>query len=358
MKNLIKYGLTDRHISEANMYDNLILARVKSRYKGLYKIVSDEFECFAKVKGSFEYNVTELSMYPAVGDFVMVKYDSSSERAIIEHILTRKSCFERLSVSKKDQSQVVASNIDYAFICVSLNNNFSLNRIERYVSLTWDSGATPVIVLTKSDLCDNIEEKILEVEAVSSFCDVVAVSMHDDVSDKLSKYIIQGKTCAFIGSSGVGKSTIINKLLGNEIIETKKIDKNDKGRHTTTSREMYVLSTGGVLIDTPGMREIGIVSSDIEISFDDIYSLEQECKFTDCTHQDEPDCAVRSAIEDGIIDERRLENYIKIKNENGYDGLTSKEIETKKLERMFKDVGGMKNMRKFIKLNNKRNKNL
>ncbi len=354
MSNLKKYGVTDFFIAQSKQYEPLTLARVKSRYKGSYRVVADDFECYAELKGSLDYSITELSKYPTVGDFVMVDYEKQSDRALIHEVLTRKSEFKRNSVSEKGQSQVVVANIDYAFICMSLNNNFNLNRLERYISITWDSGATPIIILTKADLCDDVEAKIREVEEVSNFCDVVAVSMFEDIRDKLCKYLQPSKTISFLGSSGVGKSTMINKLLGDTIIETKEIDKNDKGRHTTTNREMYVLDSGAVLIDTPGMRELGITSSDIEISFDDIYELEQNCKFSDCTHKNEPNCAILEALKNGDLDERRLKNYIKIKHENGYEGLTSKEIEDKKLDRMFSEVGGMKNARKFIKQNDKR----
>ena len=233
---------------------------------------------------------------------------------------------------------------------MSLNQNFSLNRMERYLSIAWDSGATPVIVLTKADLCDDVSEAIREVEQISLFSDVIALSMFDtDIAKKFEPYFSKNQTCAFIGSSGVGKSTMINRLLGEEVLETKEIGKADKGRHTTTGREMFPCPLGGVVIDTPGMREMGAESVDLSRTFHEIEELASQCKFRDCSHTNEPGCAVLAALEDGLIDQRRLDSYFKLQHEAGYDGLSSKEIEVKKLDRMFKEVGGMKNARKFVK---------
>ena len=284
----------------------------------------------------------------------MVSHGENDDRAIIHNILTRKSSFARKAVGTNGQIQVVSSNIDIVFICTSLNNNYKLSRIERYLSIAWDSGATPVVVLTKADLCENIDEVIREVENVSLFAYVVTTSMFDDNVEKMSKYFKTGVTAAFIGSSGVGKSTLVNKLLGENVLKTLEIDKDDKGRHTTTGREMFLLPEGGVVIDTPGMREIGAETADLSKSFSDIEELELLCKFGDCKHQTEPGCAILKAIENGILDNRRMENYIKIKKETRYEGLSTRQIETIKMDEMFKDAGGMKkgkiNYRNSLKL--------
>ncbi len=355
MNKLINYGLTDRFINEATMYPEYEVARIIAQHRGLYKIMTENGDRQAEISGKFRFETNELAKFPAVGDFVMISFDDMESNAIIHHVLTRKSVFLRTAVGVSGQAQCVAANVDTVFICMSLNNNFNLSRLERYLGVAWDSGATPVVLLTKSDLCDDLAKTVAEVANVSSFADVIPLSVYDeDVEVKLSKYLKAGTTSAFIGSSGVGKSTLINRLLGEDVIATAEIGNADKGRHTTTGREMFVSPFGGVLIDTPGMREIGIESLDLGMTFDDIEELVSKCKFHDCTHTNEPGCAVLKALESGLLDGRRYQNYCKLKTEAGYDGLNAKEIEVKKLERMFKDVGGMKNKRKFI---NKSNKN-
>lgn len=349
MNILKKYGLTDRFINESNEYKELRLGRVISQYKGIYKIVTSEGEQLAKVSGKFRYETYDNLNFPAVGDFVMLSYETKNDMATIHQVLTRKSVFSRKAVGKTESSQIVATNIDILFICMSLNNNYNLNRLERYISIAWDSGAIPVIVLTKSDLCEDLPKAIQEVEEVSSFSDVIVTSIFEDNVEKLKPYFKEGTTTAFIGSSGVGKSTLINEILGKEVIETKEIGNEDKGKHTTTRRELFICPFGGVVIDTPGMRELGVQSTEISKSFSDIEELSKNCKFKNCTHTTEPDCAVKRALSDGEIDQRRLDNYFKLKNESSYEGLSSKQIENKKFNRLFKEVGGMKNARKFIK---------
>lgn len=350
MNILNDYGLTDRFSNEATMYPELSLARITAQYRGLYKIVTEYGDKQAEISGKFRFETTELAKFPTVGDFVMISSNNKESNAIIHHVLTRKSVFLRTAVGVSGQAQSVAANIDTVFICMSLNNNFNLSRLERYLSVAWDSGATPVVLLTKSDLCDDLAKAVADVERVSSFSDVIPLSVFDkNVECKLSKYLQGGTTSAFIGSSGVGKSTLINKLLGEDVLATADIGKADKGRHTTTGREMFSSPFGGVLIDTPGMRELGAESADLGKTFDDIEELVSQCRFHDCTHTNEPGCAILETLQNGTLDSRRYQNYCKLKTEAGYDGLNAKEIEIKKLERMFKDVGGMKNMRKFAK---------
>ncbi len=355
MDSLTKYGLTGRFSNEATLYPHLQVARITAQYRGLYKIMTEQGELQAEISGKFRFETTELAKFPTVGDFVMIAYSDEDSVAIIHHVLSRKSVFLRTAVGVSGQAQSVAANIDTVFICMSLNQNFNLSRLERYLSVAWDSGATPVVLLTKSDLCDDLKTAVNQVERVSSFADVIPLSVFDaDVETALSPYLKVGQTAAFIGSSGVGKSTLINKLLGGDVLATADIGKADKGRHTTTGREMFLSPMGGVLIDTPGMRELGAESADLGKTFDDIELLVSQCKFHDCTHTNEPGCAVLEALALGTLDARRFQNYCKLKTEAGYDGLNAKEIEVKKLERMFKDVGGMKNVRKFAKEQRKR----
>ncbi len=353
MKNL---GISQRVVTEAASYTNLYVGRVISQYKDIYKVVTENGELTAEISGKIRFEVRKLSDYPAVGDFVMLdRNEDSSGNAILHHVVTRKSAFIRKAAGTGNDEQIVAANIDTVFICMSLNHDFNLRRVERYLGVAWDSGALPVIVLTKADLCENLPQKLLELEAVSCGVEVlVTSSMSEDGYVSVKNYTGYGKTIAFIGSSGVGKSTLINRLIGENTLETQKIRKDDRGRHTTTRRELIILPGCGVVIDTPGMRELGIEGADLSRTFADIDELSTKCRFQDCTHASEPNCAVQKAIRDGLLSVERLASYVKLKKEAKYEGLTSKQIETEKFTTMFAEVGGMKNARKFLKEKNKR----
>lgn len=348
---MVKIGFTDRFMAEANSYPGLYAGRVFSQHKDLYRVACENGELMAEVSGKFRFDVKALSEYPAVGDFVMLDRNmDTGGNAIIHHVLSRKSVFIRKAAGTSNESQIVASNIDTVFICVSLNNDFNLRRMERYLSIAWDSGAKPVIVLTKSDLCEDINQKLNDVESVAIGVDIlVTTSLQKEGYLQVLDYIGTGKTIAFIGSSGVGKSTLINCLLGENVIKTNGLRGDDKGRHTTTRRELLVLENGGMVIDTPGMRELGVESADLAKAFADIDALTPMCRFGDCTHIIEPDCAVQKAIADGTLSAARFESYLKLKKEAGYEGLNSRQIENVKINEMFKAMGGMKSSKKFIK---------
>lgn len=351
MKNLKKYGLSERFINEATLYPEYKIARVISQHKNSFKIITDEGEMRAEISGKFRYETTRLVDQPAVGDFVMVSFSQNDTVAMIHNVLTRKSSFERSAVGVSNETQVVASNIDIVFLCMSLNNNYKLSRMERYLSVAWNSGATPVIILTKSDLCEDVNSVVSEIENIAIGTDILVTScFNKEACDKILSYMKEGVTASFIGSSGVGKSTLINTIAETEIMHTSEIRSgDDKGRHTTTGRELILLPQGGVVIDTPGMRELGVESVDLSKSFSDIDELIGKCKFSDCTHTNEPGCAVRKAVEDGILDERRLQNYEKLKKEAKYDGLSSKQIEEEKVKMMFGSKNGMKKMKDHLK---------
>jgi ribosome biogenesis GTPase / thiamine phosphate phosphatase len=331
------------------------LARIVAHYGQLYTIKTDSGEKTAKVSGKFSHDTKAAWDYPIVGDYVLVdSHDDGDD--IIQKVLARTSVFARKAAGTANKTQAICANIDYAFICMSLNKDFSLRRLERYISLTWESGATPVVILTKSDLCDDIASKVFEVETVALGVDIVVTNISEQNGiEKVKGYLKEDKTATFLGSSGVGKSTLINAILNKEVLKTADIrHDDDKGKHTTTTRHLFYLKEGGAVIDTPGMREIGIDSGDTAHTFADIELLAESCKFSDCKHESEPGCAVKAAIVNGDIDEKRLQSYQKLKIEMGYEGLDSKQLEKVKIERMFSSVGGMKNARKIMNENDKR----
>lgn len=316
-----KYGFSEVFSSKIPQKSHLEPARVLSQEKGFYRIITNKGEKLAEVSGKFRFQAAVSSDYPAVGDFVLVNWNESGNSAIIESLFPRKSAFVRKAAGEPQQEQVVAANIDIVFLCMALNNDFNLRRLERYISIAWDSGAIPVVVLTKSDLCDDLEQKLSEVSSVAFGVDVlVTTSTEENGYKKLLPFISEGKTVAFIGSSGVGKSTLINRLLGREQLKTNGLRNDDKGRHTTTHRELFLLPSGGMVIDTPGMREVGMWDNDtgIERTFSDIEELAALCKFRNCTHTNEPGCAIQKALETGELEAERWQSYQKLKTENDY----------------------------------------
>jgi len=317
---------------------NEIRARVIAQEKGIYKISDGMTEKPAVVSGKFRYEAKTVSDYPAVGDYVTAGWPEDDSQATITGLFPRKGCFMRRAAGTGKQEQVVAANIDTVFLCMSLNNNFNLRRLERYASVAWDSGATPVVVLTKADLCEDVEEKINEVKQTAAGMDVVTVSSQNGEIDAVLPYVEPGKTIAFLGSSGVGKSTLINKLIGEDRIATSAIGNEDKGRHTTTHRELVTLANGAFVIDTPGMRELGMWDNEsgIDTAFGDVEELTLHCKFSNCTHRGEPGCAIEKALEDGTLSRERWESYLKLKIENEFAASGSRYMESKRAK--FKEI--------------------
>lgn len=315
-----------------------IRAKVVSQERDLYRVKCDKGEKFAEVSGKYRYEAVTVSDFPAVGDYVLVNWPEDESHGVITALFPRKNCFMRKAAGKEHREQVVAANVDYVLICMSLNNDYSLRRLERYLSIAWDSGSSPVVVLTKADLCDDVALKMTEVEQIAIGADVIAVSSYLNDFEKIYEYVKPGRTVAFLGSSGVGKSTLINRLVGEDIIETQGLRDDDKGRHTTTHREVIELDNGAFVIDTPGMRELGMWDNEsgIDTTFSDIEELACRCRFRDCTHISEPGCAVLKAIKDGTLDSDRFESYLKLKKENAYTADGSSYLETKKQK--FKEI--------------------
>lgn len=285
----------------------------------MYKLYTEAQEVLAEISGKFRFEVLEQEEYPAVGDWVVISLRAEEKRATIHKVLPRKSKFSRKVAGLETREQIVAANVDKVFLVNALNRDFNIKRIERYLIMAWESGADPVIILSKADLCDDLEEKLMEVERTAVGVPIHVISTVDGRGlDELNQYLIPGRTIALLGSSGVGKSTLINHLAQKELQKTNEVrEYDDRGRHTSTSREMFVLDSGTIMIDTPGMREIQMWSGEdgLTEAFEDIEKLAAQCKFTDCKHKKEPGCAVREAIENGTLSSERFESYIKLQKE-------------------------------------------
>ncbi len=301
--------------------------RISEVSKNSYQIRFGEQEIPAKLKGSFYEEDTEK--LPVVGDYVTFSYNSQGDSVILS-VCERKSFLQRPDQAKTGVMQYMAANVDYLFIVTSLNEDYSYNRIARYVSIAVQGGATPVVILTKSDLCANVGRYIREAEQISDKVHVHVISALYGIGlEELREYRKPGVTICLMGSSGAGKSTLINALTGEETMKTSAIrEDDDKGRHTTTYRKLIELPDGVTIIDTPGMREIGManVRDGIDETFSDIVELESRCRFRDCRHDTEPGCAVKAAIESGELSPERLELYRNLGKENTRNYAMKKEV--------------------------------
>jgi ribosome biogenesis GTPase len=334
-----------------------IPARICSEQKNCYQVYTDQGEFLAEVSGKLLYTALSRCDLPVVGDWAALQVQPGGGSAIIHAILPRKSSFSRKAAGGGKrraggvvEEQPIASNVDTVFIVSGLDRDFNLRRIERYLTLAYNSGATPVIVLNKADLCDDIDEYLFEVESIAFGVPVHSLSATDGQGiDALKDYVKPGKTIALLGSSGVGKSTIINSLLGYKRQKVNTIsDHVNKGQHTTTSRELILLPGGGLIMDNPGMRELQLWGSedDLKGTFEDIEELALSCRFTDCQHENEPGCAVRRAIQRGQLDRDRLQSYRKLKKELEYvedrQHHSANYIERKKWKHIHKQIASIK----------------
>jgi len=294
-------------------------ARIAQQHKHGYLGYGASGELSATLAGRFRHDAADGGAYPTVGDWVAVQAQPQERKAIIHALLPRRSCFSRKVAGGKTEEQVVAANVDTVFLVSGLDGDFNVRRIERYLSPAWDSGANPVIVLNKADLCGDLDGRVAEVEAVAFGVPVLTTSAADGAGMvALRTHAGPGKTAAFLGSSGVGKSSLINALLGTERQKVVTVrDDDSRGRHTTTRRELILLPGGGLVIDTPGMRELQLWADEegMRHTFADVEDLAAQCRFRDCGHGNEPGCAVREAIEEGVLEAGRYQSYLKQQRE-------------------------------------------
>lgn len=311
--NLENWGFDNyfKGLSEKEASSGLIPARVIGHNRHFYDIVCEKGFFSAKTSGSIRYNSVLKSDLPAVGDWVMVSI--RRDKSYICSILPRKSRISRRCSGNVIDEQVLSANVDIVFIVMSLDNNFNLKRLQRYISVAASSGIKHVILLTKSDACENTDELFEEVKKIAGDKEVYAVSSFEKKTEKLLKTFVKASvTAVFIGSSGVGKSTLINTISGSDIRATGEISTAvNKGRHTTSARELILLGSGGMVIDTPGMREIQNWQEEDLKGFEIIGELSKKCRFSDCRHDTEPDCAVKEAVENGILPAGTLEMWRK-----------------------------------------------
>lgn len=334
-------------------WNKATIARVLTIQKNSYQISDGDMDYHAHLSGKFINEAMSSLDFPAVGDWVEVQKIPDERKAVIKSILPRKSQFVRQAAGNRTDAQIVAANIDTIFIVNSLNHDLNVRRIERYILLAYESGATPILLLTKKDQAteEEIEYALSSVSEVAIGIPIILISsLNGEGIEELNHHLSTGKTAALLGSSGVGKSTLINALFGEEIQVTQGIREDDsRGRHTTTHRELFLLPNGAMLIDTPGMRELQLWDGEnaIDSTFQDIGELQLECRFSDCTHDSEPGCRVQAAIEDGSLSVERYKSYLKLQKELAFE--KRKQDQKAKLEEKSKWKKISKQQKSFYK---------
>ena len=292
-------------------------ARVVAEHRDRYVVRTGEGERSAVLAGRVRHSAESREAMPAVGDWVVISTADRDGVAVVHGVLPRRSAFVRRAVYVVEP-QVVAANVDVALIMTALPTDVSVHRLDRYLTLAWESGATPVIVLSKADLSVDVDSAIAEVRAATYGVEVIAVSTATGLGmAELVRHLVPTRTAVLMGTSGVGKSTLVNHLLGKEQLRTSAVLEDGRGQHTTTHRELVVLANGALLIDTPGMRELQLWNADagIDAAFADIDALAEQCRFTDCAHGTEPDCAVLDALRRGVLEADRLDHWRQLRRE-------------------------------------------
>lgn len=330
--------------------------RVSFQNQHLYRIYTADGEVLAEAAGKLRYEAVSTEDMPAVGDWVALRLRPAEDKARIQAVLPRQSKFARKAAGAKTEAQIVGANVDTIFLVTSLNQDFNARRVERYLTTIWDCGARPVIVLSKADLCADeaeIEARIaaLQIAATNVPLHVVSSKVPRGL-DELQPYCRVGQTIALIGMSGVGKSTLINHLLGFERQAVKEVRAHDdRGQHATRHRELILLPQGGLVLDTPGMRELQLwdVESGIETTFEDIEALAAQCFFSDCQHESEPRCAVQAALESGTLAAERLENYHKLQKELHHLALRQDDLARRQEQKKWKKLTKLAEQRAHAK---------
>lgn len=300
--------------------EKMFRGRIISQHHQHYLVLPDEREepVLAMLSGKMAFDAKKIMDFPAVGDWVSLDRDNDETGdAVILDLESRTSLLRRTEAGTGGNSQSIAANVDILFICMSLNRDYNRRRLERYLAVAYGCGIRPVVLLTKSDLAAEKDAAMLEIMGAQPGLEILLCSnLTGEGLDQIRALIDRRRTVAFVGSSGVGKSTIINGLLGKELLKTAGIRESDgRGRHTTTHRQLFPLEGGGAVIDSPGIRELALDESDVDEVFEDITDLELECRFNDCTHGNEPGCALKQAIRDGKLDPKRFNSYMKLKAE-------------------------------------------
>lgn len=317
---LTAYGWSDRlqNAFAPHAAQGLVAARIIVQQRGGYRLITDTGEIDARASGALMKATAEAGR-PAAGDWVAVEPRPGETTALVRHVLPRSTAFVRKASGPRGGAQVVAANVDVAFLVTSLNADLNLRRLERYLATTYESGAQPVIVLTKADLAPDADERAAGVQAIAFGAPVLVVSARTGQGmDAFADHLAAGRTAVLLGTSGAGKSTLVNALAGQARMAVGLIREDDaRGRHTTTHRELVLLPSGGLILDTPGMRELGLWDAEAGLStaFEDVEALARQCRFTDCGHTTEPGCAIRAALEAGDLPEIRLQAYEKLQAE-------------------------------------------